>query len=293
MSIINSQFDPPITAVRRIVAMAIAEDLEPNADVTSNLLDIECQTRVNLNARQSGILAGSLCFNETFYQIDPTVEVNFLFKDGDRFNDGQTIATIAGNFSKVLTAERTALNFLSHLSGVATLTDLYCQRAKRGNDKVRVLDTRKTTPGLRALEKAAVRAGGGVNHRGNLSEAVLIKDNHLGGIAVGEAVSIARLRWPGKMIEVECDNLEQVQSAVDSNATVVMLDNMNFEDILSSVDLVKKYNETSSAKILVEVSGGVSLDTIEKLASSKCDLISVGAITHSAQIVDFGLDLIG
>ncbi len=288
MAIIYSNFDPPITAVRRIVALAIAEDLEPNADITSNLIEIDKQGRINLNSRQTGVLAGSLCFYETFNQIDSSIQVDFALKDGDHISKGQTVASIFGNYSRILTAERTALNFLSHLSGVATLTDAYCTAAKKGYENVKVLDTRKTTPGLRALEKAAVRAGGGVNHRGNLSEAVLIKDNHLGEITVIQAIERVRSQWPTRMIEVECDSLDQVETALKANVTVVMLDNMSYDDIVKAVEMVK----SSSSNSLVEVSGGVSLDTIEKLASSRCDLISVGALTHSAPIVDFGFDLI-
>jgi nicotinate-nucleotide pyrophosphorylase (carboxylating) len=150
-----------------------------------------------------------------------------------------------------------------------------------------VLDTRKTTPGLRALEKAAVRAGGGVNHRGSLSEAVLVKDNHLGGATIAGAVSRARRQWPGRMVEVECDRIDQVREAVDAGATVVLLDNMGPDQVREAVALVR----SSGSSTLVEVSGGVTLATAPALAAAGADLVSAGALTHSAPALDLGLDL--
>jgi nicotinate-nucleotide pyrophosphorylase (carboxylating) len=197
------------------------------------------------------------------------------------------VATVTGALRPILTAERTVLNFLCHLSGVATLTRRYVAAVEAANPATRVLDTRKTTPGLRALEKAAVRAGGAVNHRGNLSEGVLVKDNHLGGMSITEAVGRARHRWPGRMIEVECDRPEQVEEAAAAGATVIMLDNMGPAQVVDCVARVRSSGSTA----LIEVSGGVTLDTAPLLAAAGADLLSVGALTHSAPVLDLGFDL--
>src|SRR4029077_3944278 len=166
-----------------------------------------------------GVLAGSACVDAAFAQLDPSVSVTWHVGDGDRLGPGDVIATVTGPLSSVLTAERTALNFLCHLSGVASLTRRCVAAAAAGNPACRVWDTRKTTPGLRALEKAAVRAGGGVNHRGSLSDFVLVKDNPLAGLGITAAVARARALWPGRAVEVECDRPSQVQEAIAAGAT--------------------------------------------------------------------------
>src|SRR5437899_384363 len=173
--------EPPITAVREIVARALAEDLEPSGDLTSSLLPPDATATASFVARADGVVAGRLCAIETFRAIDPALEVTWLLPDGSGVLPGSEIARVSGRFASILTAERTALNFLGHLSGIATLTDRYVQAAGGG---AQIWDTRKTTPGLRSLEKAAVRAGGGRNHRGNLSEWILLKDNHLAGLGI-------------------------------------------------------------------------------------------------------------
>jgi nicotinate-nucleotide pyrophosphorylase (carboxylating) len=170
---------------------------------------------------------------------------------------------------------------------VATLTRAYVEAVRAANPTTRVLDTRKTTPGLRALEKAAVRAGGGVNHRGSLSEAVLVKDNHLDGVSIADAVARARSQWPGRMVEVECDRLDQVREAVVAGATVIMLDNMGPDGVSEAVTVVRD----AGSDALIEVSGGVSLDSAPGLAAAGADLLSAGALTHSAPVLDLGLDL--
>jgi nicotinate-nucleotide pyrophosphorylase (carboxylating) len=213
--------------------------------------------------------------------------VTWHLPDGSEVRAGAAVATVSGRLRSVLTAERTALNLLCHLSGVATLTRRFVDAARAVNPATRILDTRKTTPGLRSLEKAAVRAGGGTNHRGNLSEAVLIKDNHLGGVSITDAVSRARALWPGRMVEVECDRRDQVVEAVAARATVIMLDNMTPDQIAGCVELVRD----PGSDILVEVSGGVTLETVSAFAATGVDLISVGALTHSAPILDLGFDL--
>jgi nicotinate-nucleotide pyrophosphorylase (carboxylating) len=210
--------------------------------------------------------------------------VRWQREEGDLLGPGDVVGHVDGLLASVLTAERTALNFLCHLSGVATLTSQFVA-AVQGTG-VRILDTRKTTPGLRALEKAAVRAGGGHNHRGSLSEMVLVKDNHRAGLSIGDAVKQATEAWPARAVEVECDSLEQVREAVDAGARMVMLDNFEPQDIPAAVAAV-------NGRALIEVSGRMNLETIRKYADGGPDVISVGALTHSAPVFDFGLDLEG
>jgi nicotinate-nucleotide pyrophosphorylase (carboxylating) len=276
-----SDVHPPINAVREVVGRALSEDLTPLGDITAALLPVDTDVTARVVPRQDGVLAGRLCADEAFAQVDSETKVAWDADDGQEVSAGQPIATVTGRLSSVLTAERTALNLLGHLSGVATLTRRYV-RATHGQARIR--DTRKTTPGLRALEKAAVRAGGGVNHRGNLSDGILLKDNHLAGIGIAEAVRRARLRWPGRSVEVECDTLSQVRDALDARADLVLLDNMTPVQVAEAVGLVDK-------ALLVEVSGGVTLDVVGAYADAGADLISVGAITHSAPILDIGLDV--
>jgi nicotinate-nucleotide pyrophosphorylase (carboxylating) len=235
------------------------------------------------------VVAGRLCALEAFGQVDSSVVVDWLLEDGSPVGPGSVVAVVSGPLRPILTAERTALNFLCHLSGVATAARRYVDAVTAANPATRVLDTRKTTPGLRALEKAAVRAGGAWNHRGSLSDAVLVKDNHLGGLGIADAVTRARQWWPGRMVEVECDRADQVTEAVDAGAGAVMLDNMTPDEVASCVGLVRAH--TRGDGVLVEVSGGVTLDTAPLYATAGADLISVGAITHSAAVLDFGLDL--
>ena len=272
---------PPLTAVRDIVTRALEEDLAPLGDITGALIPVDVHVQAQLVAREEGILAGRLCATEAFVQVDPNVVLSWSLDDGEELDIGVRIATVEGPLPALLAAERTALNLLCHLSGIASLTRRYV-RATAGHARIR--DTRKTTPGLRALEKAAVRAGGGVNHRGSLSDGILIKDNHLGGLPIGALVRRAHLRWPGRVIEVECDTTEQVQEALEAGADMILLDNMDPERTAHCVKLV-------DGRCLVEVSGGVTLDSVGAYADAGADLISVGAITHSAPILDIGLDL--
>jgi nicotinate-nucleotide pyrophosphorylase (carboxylating) len=271
--------------IRESVARALAEDLGPLGDITAALLDAHEVGRASFVPRKPGVIAGTACATEAFAQVDPAVVVQWLVVDGDRVGARQVIGTVEGPLASILTAERTALNFLCHLSGVATLTRQFVDAASQAPDsRARIWDTRKTIPGLRALEKAAVRAGGGVNHRGSLSEMVLVKDNHLGRLGITEAVRRARERWPGRSVEVECERIEQVIEAVDSGADLVMLDNMAPEDVVKCVAVV-------DGRAVVEVSGGVTIETVARYASTGADLISTSAITQSAPAFDIGLDL--
>jgi len=268
--------------VRAAVTLALAEDLTPMGDLTASLVDPAVTVIAAIVARRGGVMAGALCVNETCAQVDPLIVVTWTNDDGGAVAPGDAVAHLAGRLSSVLTAERTCLNFLGHLSGVATLTARYVE-AVTGTG-VRILDTRKTTPGLRALEKAAVRAGGGFNHRGSLSEMVLVKDNHRAGLSIAEAVRRATDAWPARAVEVECDTLEQVKEAVGAGARMVMLDNFKPEDVAEAVAAV-------DGRALIEVSGNVNLETIRGYAAGGPDVISVGALTHSAPVFDFGLDL--
>jgi nicotinate-nucleotide pyrophosphorylase (carboxylating) len=276
-------------AVTEAVDRALAEDLGPDGDVTAALVPAEATARFVLRARKHGVLAGRDCVTEAFRRADPALALAWRADDGDELAAGAAAMEVTGSLRPILTAERTALNFVSHLSGIATLTAQYVAAARAQNASVQVLDTRKTTPGLRVLEKAAVRAGGGTNHRSGLSEAVLVKDNHLAGIGITDAVRRARTLWPGRMVEVECDGLEQVAEAARAGADVVLLDNMDPPEVVAAVAVA---HLGAAGPILTEVSGGVTLATIGAYAAAGPDRISVGALTHSAAVLDLGLDLI-
>ncbi len=284
-----SYFDPPLFAVRAAVERAIAEDLTPLGDITAALLDPEAATVARLDAREAGRLAGTMCATEAFAQIDPSIEVEWRFRDGDALAPGDDIAYIRGRLAPVLTAERTALNFLCHLSGVATLTNRYVVEAARGGG-AKVWDTRKTTPGLRALQKAAVRAGGGRNHRGNLSDWMLLKDNHITGIGITEAVTRCRDLWPARTVHVECDRIEQMVEAIRAGAAAVLLDNMSPAEVQACVARAKEL-AAEGRPALLEASGGITLDTIAAYSATGVDQISVSRITQSAPALDIGLDI--
>ncbi|MBI2705778.1 MAG: carboxylating nicotinate-nucleotide diphosphorylase [Actinobacteria bacterium] len=281
--------DPPQFAVADAVQRALAEDLTPLGDLTSALLPPDQTASAVFVSRADGVLAGRACAVEAFRQIDPSLEIAWSAVDGGRVRPGSEIATVRGRLAPILTAERTALNFLGHLSGIATLTREFVERAHRASGgRTRVWDTRKTTPGLRSLEKAAVRAGGGANHRGNLSDWVLVKDNHVALLGIVEAAARARAMWPGRMVHVECDAVEQVRVALDAGVDAILLDNMAIPEIEKCVALARK----AERRPLLEVSGGVTLDTIATFAATGVDLISVGALTNSAPVLDIGLDIV-
>jgi len=277
-----NDFDPPRAVVVNAVSMALAEDIGLLGDLTS----IACISSDDLgsavfSAREEGVLAGSALVDETFRQVDSTIAVRWNLHDGDPVDAGTEIAVVNGPLRGILTGERVALNFLCHCSGVASLTRRYV-RAARG--KARILETRKTLPGLRAVQKAAVRAGGGFNHRDSLSAAVLIKDNHLAASGLTQAVERARARWPMRLIEVECETIDQVIEARDVGVDVVLADNMSADQVAKAVEILE-----GAAK--VEVSGRVTLDSVGAYAETGADFISVGAITHSVRVLDIGLDI--
>jgi nicotinate-nucleotide pyrophosphorylase (carboxylating) len=274
--------DPPISAVREVVDRALKEDLGVYGDLTAGLVPPGATVVAVVASRADGVLAGRLCADETFRAVDPAIDVHWLVADGERLHPGTVMADVSGPLASVLTAERTALNLLGHLSGVATLTRRFVDAA---GPRTRIRDTRKTTPGLRALEKAAVRAGGGVNHRGSLSDGILVKDNHLAGVTIEGAVAAAHARWPGVACQVECDTLDQVKVAMAAGADLVLLDNMDPDTVATAVSM-------AGGRVPLEVSGRVDLDSVAAYAATGVDLISVGALTHSAPVLDIGLDLV-
>lgn len=281
--------EAPVAAVRSAVERALAEDLTPLGDLSSSLLPEAMTATARLVSRQAGVLAGRACAAETFHQIDPSLNLTWGAADGDRLEPGQELGQVSGSLASILTGERTSLNFLGHLSGIATLVRTYVDAAGAGG--ARIWDTRKTTPGLRALEKAAVRAGGGVNHRGNLSEWIMFKDNHLTGTTITDAVGRAHTTWPGRTVHVECENEAQVVEALDAGADALLLDNMSPEAVRACVALVDRWEAGGNRRPLIEASGGIDLDTVAAYAATGVDLISVGRITNSAPVLDIGLDI--
>ena len=276
------RLEPPIEAVRDAVKRALSEDLGPDGDVSAALVE-DREARAVIVSRQPGVIAGTVAASEAFLQVDASTRVDWLMKDGDVVAADQKLATIGGRLGSILTAERTALNFLGHLSGVATTTRYMVDAAAEAG-AARILDTRKTLPGLRVLQKAAVRAGGGTNHRMSLSDMVLLKDNHLVVMGITEAVAEARRRWPGLKVEVECDRLEQVIEAVDAEADLVMLDNMSPQDVRVCVEKVAE-------RVPLEVSGGVTIENVAAYSAAGADFISVGWLTHSSASLDVSLEV--
>jgi nicotinate-nucleotide pyrophosphorylase (carboxylating) len=273
--------DPPLSSVRDVVTRALAEDLGVFGDLTAGLLPPGATVAASIVSRERGVLAGRLAASETFAAVDADVTVRWEVAEGEPLTAGLVLARVDGPLASVVTAERTALNLLGHLSGIASLTRRYVDAA---GGRARIRDTRKTTPGLRALEKAAVRAGGGVNHRGSLSDGILVKDNHLAGLTIEAAVSAAHQRWPGVPCEVECDSLDQVKEALVAGADLILLDNMDPPAVAAAVAVV-------GGRAPVEVSGRVALEDVAGYAQAGADLISVGSLTHSAPVLDIGLDL--
>jgi nicotinate-nucleotide pyrophosphorylase (carboxylating) len=279
---------PPIALVREAVGRALAEDLTPIGDLSAALVPPDRVATARFVPRAPGVLAGRLCADEAFRQVDEALVIEWWADDGDRVGQGEVFAQVTGPLAPILTAERTALNFLGHLSGIATLTARFVQAVADAGGSLRVWDTRKTTPGLRALEKAAVRAGGGANHRGNLSDWVMLKDNHLAVLGIQDAVARARARWPGRTIHVECADAQMAREAVKADADALLLDNLAPEEVES---IVQEIRAEHPARPLIEISGGVTLDTIAGYARTGADMVSIGALTHSAPVLDIGLDV--
>ncbi|MGB9378967.1 MAG: carboxylating nicotinate-nucleotide diphosphorylase [Mycobacteriales bacterium] len=271
--------------VEELVRAAIAEDLAGGVDVTTvATVPADSLGIADFVVRGNGVLAGTAVAWAALHAVDPAVEVSVEIDDGTVVGPGDVVITARGATRSLLTAERTALNLLCHLSGVATLTAAWV--AAVDGTGVRIRDTRKTTPGLRVLEKYAVRCGGGVNHRSSLSEAALIKDNHvLAAGGVGPAFAAVRAQWPDLSVEVEADTVEQVRQALAAGADLVLLDNMSLADLRASVALAR------SAGARTEASGGLTLARAREVAATGVDFISVGALTHSAPVLDIAADL--
>ena len=267
-----------------IVAAALLEDDTRHDITTAATVKSNRRARCRLVARQNGVIAGLPLACEAFEQLDPAVTIRIEHEDGTRIRPDTPVMFLSGHAVGLLSAERVALNFVQRLSGIATMTARYVEAV--AGTGVHILDTRKTTPLLRRLEKYAVRAGGGLNHRMDLSSAVLIKDNHLAAVDgdIALAVSRARAVAPlGIKVEVECDTLDQVRAAIDAGADVIMLDNMQLAELRQAVQLV-------DGQAVTEASGGVTLDTVRSIAETGVDWISVGALTHSAPALDLALD---
>jgi len=276
--------DPaPVSA---LVAAALAEDLAGGADVTTAAtVPAGARGQADIVARGAGVVAGLPVAEAAFWLASPDgqVECTPHASDGEPVAPGQSVLTVIGPVGALLTAERTALNLLCHLSGVATLTRQWADAI--AGTQARIRDTRKTTPGLRALEKYAVRCGGGVNHRMALSDAALIKDNHVAAAgSVSAAFAAVRARAPGLPLEVECDTLEQVAEALAAGADLILLDNFAIADMSAAVAL-------AAGRALLEASGGLTLSRASAVAATGVDYLAVGALTHSAPALDFGLDL--
>lgn len=266
----------------KLIRMALEEDVSSEDVTTCAVIEPDRQARVDLLCKQDGIIAGLSVFERVFQILDPEAKAEFRCEDGDAVSKGQLLAVVSGNAHAILTGERTALNYLQRMSGIATYTNQVVSLLE--GSSIRLLDTRKTTPNMRIFEKYAVRVGGGYNHRYNLSDGVLLKDNHInaaGGVA--EAVKAAQEYAPFvRKIEVETETLEMVREAVEAGADIIMLDNMTPEDM-------KKAVEITAGKAKTECSGNVTRENIENLKKIGVDYISCGALTHSAPILDVSL----
>ena len=285
----------PVEAADTLIALALEEDLRDIGDLTSSaLIPRDLQGVVQIVARRRGILSGGPIAERVFHKVDPTTTVRRFVEDGARLEPRMVVAEVRGPVPSLLTAERTALNFLTHLSGIATLTRRFVDAA--AGTRASILDTRKTIPGWRSLAKYAVACGGGTNHRMGLYDGVLIKDNHLGAWTSGEdrasiaaAVRQARKVSPaGVSVEVEVDSLAQLEDALPGPPDIVLLDNMTLDEMLSAV----RMRDASTPQVLLEASGGVTLETTPGIAATGVDRISIGALTHSAPALDLAFDWI-
>jgi len=274
--------------IEEIIDCALAEDLG-KADVTTEaLISGDQQGTGFIVAKQEGILAGTGVAKQVFHRVDPELMVEILLEDGAKVKPGGKVAKVSGSIASILKAERIALNFLQRLSGIASETNRYVARVK--GLPVRIMDTRKTTPGLRPLEKYAVKVGGGKNHRMNLGDGILIKDNHLAALHsqrlnIKEIVAKARQNTPQRLpVEVEVGTVSEALEAVEAGADIVMLDNMNLGDMRKAVKSIH-------GRALIEASGGITLDNVRAVAETGVDFISIGALTHSARALDISLEV--
>ena len=265
--------------IKNIVKLALNEDLYPSGDITSNLVNKSKIIKIKLISNQKAIIGGLLFAKQAFDLIDNKIKFSIKKKDGSRVKKGTLIALIEGKANNILIAERVALNFLSHISGIATKTNHFVKLAGK---KCKICCTRKTIPNLRVIQKYAVKLGGGFNHRFNLSDEYLIKDNHIASSNIKDLVSLAIKNKKGRKITVEVDNLKQLKDILGLKFSTVLFDNMNIQNLKTGVKIAKKYYET-------EASGNINLKNVKLVAATGVDRISIGSITHSAPAIDFKL----
>ena len=263
------------------VKLALTEDLYPYGDITSNLINNNKIIEAKIISNQKAVVAGLLFVKQSFKQVDKKTKFKVKKKDGSTVKKNSVIAVIKGKANSIMIAERVALNFLSHISGIATKTN---QFVKLAGKKCKICCTRKTLPNYRVIQKYAVKLGGGTNHRFNLSDEFLIKDNHIASSDLKELVSLAIKNKKGKKITVEVDNLKQLKKIIGLKFNTILFDNMSTKNLRAGVKLVKKYYET-------EASGNINLKTVKSVAATGVDRISIGSITHSAPAIDFKLEI--
>lgn len=278
----------PLAAIDRILQMAFAED-HPRGDLTADIIvPADAQATAVVNAREPGVLSGGTVFARAMTMLNENIKVTQLVADGEKFAAGKELLTVQGPAASVLSAERVALNLLQRMSAIATATRELVDLVAHTN--ARIADTRKTTPGLRVLERYAVRCGGGVNHRDNLSEAFMAKDNHLALLGEGEELTRALKAVRARLghttaMEVEVDRIEQIPAVLDAKVDIIMLDNFDLADIPAAIKLI-------DGRAIIEASGTVSAATVGPIAQTGVDIISSGAITHSVRAIDLGLDMV-
>ena len=263
------------------VKRALNEDLYPSGDITSSLVKNNKTVKVKLLSNENAIVGGLLFAKQAFDLVDNKIKFKIKKKDGSNVKKGSLVATIGGNARNILIAERVALNFLSHISGIATKTNKFVKLAGK---KCKICCTRKTIPNIRVIQKYAVKLGGGTNHRFNLSDEFLIKDNHIASSNIKSLVSLAIKNKKGRKITVEVDNLKQLDEIVGLKFNTVLFDNMSVRNLKAGVKIAKKYYET-------EASGNISLKTVKEVAKTGVNRISIGSITHSAAAIDFKLEI--
>ncbi len=269
------------TFIKDRVKLALTEDLYPYGDITSNLLSNDKIIDAKIISNQKAVVAGLIFVKQSFKQVDKKIKLILKKKDGSIVKKNSVIAVIKGKANSIMIAERVALNFLSHISGIATKTN---QFVKLAGKKCKICCTRKTLPNYRVIQKYAVKLGGGTNHRFNLSDEFLIKDNHIASSRLRELVSLAIKNKRGKKITVEVDSLKQLKKIVGLKFNTILFDNMSLKNLRAGVKLVKKHYET-------EASGNINLKTVKSIAATGVDRISVGSITHSAPAIDFKLEI--
>ncbi|GMQ61835.1 carboxylating nicotinate-nucleotide diphosphorylase [Vallitalea maricola] len=268
--------------IDEIIIKALEEDMNYGDITTDTLISDNQKSNAILIAKDNGIIAGCEVFSRVFYLMDKEVVIDFHRKDGNLVEKKEIIAHISGPTKSILKCERTALNIIQKLSGIATMTNNFVNNTN--NMPVRIVDTRKTTPGLRALEKYAVRVGGGYNHRFNLSDAVMIKDNHIKAVgSIKKAVETAKAKIPHTMkVEIEVENLDGLKEALNAEADIIMLDNM-------TINMMKEAASIAKGKAVLEASGNVDLDRVKEIAETGVNIISVGALTHSVKALDISI----